>query len=168
MATEKALLQKTVSNEVLTRLVDSLPLMESTTSNKRKPLKNDFFKDKFGVRSAIQTGIPNTIFELIQSYTSLTDTDWAGILDISTKSLKRYRNQEEYNFKASHSEKIIEILEVTSMGLDVFGDMDKFKLWMNTPNFALRSLKPIELLKDSYGKELIIGELTRINYGIFI
>lgn len=52
--------------------------------------------------------------------------------------------------------------------MEVFEDMDQFKLWLDTPNFSLGSLKPIELLKDSYGKELVIGELTRINYGILV
>ncbi|MFV8326047.1 antitoxin Xre/MbcA/ParS toxin-binding domain-containing protein [Flavobacterium sp. ZS1P14] len=46
--------------------------------------------------------------------------------------------------------------------------MEKFKLWLNTPNFSLGKLKPKDLLTDSYGKELVIGELTRINYGILV
>ena len=58
--------------------------------------------------------------------------------------------------------------EVTKVGLDVFGDMEKLKLWLNTPNYALGQLKPIELLKDSYGKEMVISELTRISYGILV
>ncbi len=58
--------------------------------------------------------------------------------------------------------------EVTKVGLDVFEDMEKFKRWLETPNFSLGNLKPIELLKDSYGKELVMGELTRINYGILV
>ena len=56
--------------------------------------------------------------------------------------------------------------EVIYIGLDVFGDMKKFKLWLDTPNFSLGNLKPIALLRDSYGKEMVISELTRINYGI--
>ena len=58
--------------------------------------------------------------------------------------------------------------EVTNIGLDVFGSMDKFKLWLDTPNFSLGNLKPLELLKDSYGKEMVISELTRISYGILV
>ena len=50
----------------------------------------------------------------------------------------------------------------------LFGEMEKFKLWLDTPNFSLGNLKPMELLKDSYGKELVISELTRINYGILV
>ena len=63
---------------------------------------------------------------------------------------------------------IVEMVEITSVGLDVFGDMDKFEPWLDSQNFALGNLKPNELLKDSYGKELVISELTRINYGILV
>ena len=58
--------------------------------------------------------------------------------------------------------------EVTNVGLDVFGNMEKLKLWLKTPNFSLGNIKPMDLLRDSYGKELVISELTRINYGIFV
>jgi uncharacterized protein (DUF2384 family) len=44
--------------------------------------------------------------------------------------------------------------------------MDRFKSWLDTPSFALGNVKPLELLRDSYGKEMIVGELTRIRYGI--
>ena len=62
----------------------------------------------------------------------------------------------------------IEMAKITSLGLDVFGEMDKFKLRLDTPNFSLGNLEPKELLKDSDGKELVISELMRINYGILV
>jgi len=37
------------------------------------------------------------------------------------------------------------------VGLDVFGNVEKLKLWLDTPSYALGKLKPIKLLKDSYG-----------------
>lgn len=113
----------------------------------------------------IREGVPYSLFSLIQHITPFTEDNWADFLDISTKSLQRYR-QTSRRFKSIQSEKIIEMAEVTNVGVDVFGDMDKFKLWLETPNFSFGNLKPLELLKDSYGKEMVIGELTRINYGI--
>jgi len=115
----------------------------------------------------IRQGVPYSLFNLIQHYTPFTENDWADVLDISTKSLQRYK-QSSKSFKSIQSEKIIEMSEVTKVGLDVFGDMEKFKLWLDTPIFSLGSLKPMELLKDSYGKELVISELTRMNYGILV
>ncbi len=129
---------------------------------------SDFFDDKMMVIAAIRAGIPYSMFDVIQDNAPFTEDNWAGFLDISTKSLQRYKTSEAFHFKAIHSEKILEMAEVTNVGLDVFGSMEKLKLWLNTPSYALGNLKPIELIRDSYGKELVITELTRINYGIFV
>jgi putative toxin-antitoxin system antitoxin component (TIGR02293 family) len=126
---------------------------------------SDFLKNKMMIVHIIRDGVPYSLFARIQDYTPFSEKDWSNFLDISTKSLQRYKQQPR-KFKPIQSEKIIEMAEVTNIGLDVFGDMDKFRLWLNTPSFALGNLKPIDLLRDSYGKEMVIGELTRINYGI--
>ena len=127
-----------------------------------------FLEDKMLIIVAIRTGIPYSLFDLIQNYTPFSENDWANFLDISKKSLHRYRTSPEHHFKPIHSEKIIEMAEVTKVGLDVFGNIEKLKLWLNTPSYALGKLKPIELLKDSYGKEMVISELNRINHGILV
>ncbi len=128
---------------------------------------SDFFTDKLLMILVIRQGVTYNLFNLIKDTTPFTEENWADFLDISTKSLHRYK-QTSKSFKPIQSEKIIEMAEVTNVGIDVFGDMDKFKLWLETPNFSLGNLKPMELLKDSYGKELVISELTRINYGILV
>ena len=140
--------------------------------NKTQAGKNDltysgFITDKMLIIEAIREGFPYSLFDLIQHYTPFSEQDWAGFLNISTKSLQRYK-QSSKQFKPNHSEKIIEMAEVTTVGLDVFGDINKFRTWLDTPNFSLGNLKPMELIKDSYGKELVISELIRINYGILV
>ena len=128
---------------------------------------DEMLSDKMLIIQIIRTGIPYSLFSLIKNVTPFTESDWATFLDMSTKSLQRYK-QESKNFKSIHSEKIIEMAEVTDFGTKVFGDLEKFKLWLNTPNFALGNVKPVELLRDSYGKEMVIGELNRIEHGIFV
>jgi len=95
------------------------------------------------------------------------DKDWAELLDLSTKSMHRYKQQAKV-FRPIQSEKIIEMAEVTKIGIDFFGDREKFKTWLLIPNFALGNTRPIDLLKDSYGKEMVVAELTRVAHGIFI
>jgi putative toxin-antitoxin system antitoxin component (TIGR02293 family) len=129
---------------------------------------NEFLSNKMMIINTIRAGIPYSFFKLIQNYTPFTETEWADYLDISTKSLQRYKASENHHFKPIHSEKIIEMAEVTNAGLEVFGSPDKLKSWLNTPNFALGNLKPSELLKDSYGKDMVMGELVRISHGIFV
>lgn len=141
---------------------------QKVNTRSKKVTYEIFLDDKMLIIAAIRAGIPYSLFDLIQHYTPFSENDWADILDISTKTLQRYKADSEHHFKPIHSEKIIEMAEVTKVGLDVFGDLDKLKLWLNTPCFALGKLKPIELLKDSYGKEMVISELHRINHGILV
>lgn len=128
---------------------------------------SEFLTDPILMITLIKEGIPYSLFSLIKDTTPLSETDWAIYLDISTKSLQRYKESSR-RFKPMQSEKIIEMAEVTSIGVDVFGKEEKFRLWLETPNFALGRQKPKELLMDSYGKELVIGELIRINHGILV
>jgi putative toxin-antitoxin system antitoxin component (TIGR02293 family) len=152
----------------LNKEITALLRKTKTDLHSRTITYQKFLEDKMLIIVAIRTGIPYSLFDLIQHYTPFSENDWAGFLDISTKSLQRYKNAAEHNFRPLHSEKIIEMAEVTKAGLDVFGDIEKLKLWLNTPSYALGSLKPIELLKDSYGKEMVMSELNRINYGILV
>jgi len=148
-------------------------LFKPSSENKRSgSVKNsltysEFLSDKMLIISLINTGVPYSLFDLIKNVTPFSEGDWANFLGISTKSLHRHK-QDSKQFKPLQSEKIIEMAEVTHVGKEIFGDMEKFRLWLDTPNFSLGNMKPMELLKDSYGKELVVSELTRINYGILV
>lgn len=167
-----------------TRLIDEVKklnyeLHKLTVSESEPTIKNseidesegddwsDFFAKKFLVVKAIRMGLPYKLFLTIQNIIPYTLKDWSDFLDISPRSLTRYR-KEAKPFKSIHSEKIIELVEVTMLGIDVFGNYEKYSLWLDTPSYALGNLKPSELLKDSYGKAMVIGELTKIDHGIFV
>ncbi|MEN8186683.1 MAG: antitoxin Xre/MbcA/ParS toxin-binding domain-containing protein [Bacteroidota bacterium] len=127
-----------------------------------------FFTNRLLIVKSIRSGIPYTLFKHIKDITPFTENDWATFLDISTKSLQRYKKDSEYVFKPIHTEKIIELAEVTNLGKDIFDSTEQFYTWLNSPSLALGNLKPIELLRDSYGKEMVMNELNRIDQGIFI
>lgn len=127
----------------------------------------NFFENKMLIVKAIRSGLPYELFEKIKEVTPFTDDEWADFLNLSTKTLHRYKSDPDFKFKPIHSEKIIELAEVTSYGKDVFDSNEQFSNWLNTPSFALGNLKPAELLKDSYGKEMVLGELNRIEHGVF-
>jgi putative toxin-antitoxin system antitoxin component (TIGR02293 family) len=129
---------------------------------------NDFLKNPLLLVHAIREGVSFDFFNLIKDKTPFNDEDWASFLGISTKSLQRNKTKDSFVFKPIQSEKIFELAEVTSLGNNVFDTEVAFYSWLNTPSFALGSLKPIELLKDSYGKEMVLGELYKIDQGIFV
>jgi len=152
-------------NKEITSLFKRSQIGKKLLSFRNEITFTDFFSNRLLMISLIREGVPYSLFSLIKDYTPFTESEWSGFLEISAKSLQRYK-QSSKHFKSLQSEKIIEMAEVTNIGLDIFGGMEKFKLWLNTPNFSLGGSKPIELLKHSYGKEMVVGELTRINHGI--
>ena len=169
---DNCLITETMTDEGITRKLDRAIAMVIKRSESKKYFASikdiryeNFLTNKMAIIWLIREGVPYSLFKLIRNYSPFSESDWSAILDISTKSLHRYK-QTSRLFKPIQSEKIIEMAEVTYVGLDTFGDMDKFKLWLDTPNFSLGSLRPLELLKDSYGKEMVLAELTRINHGI--
>ena len=128
---------------------------------------SNFFDNKMLVIKAIRQGVPQEVFEKIQQITPFSEEDWANYLNVSKRTLQRHRNDYNYSFKPIHTEKILELAEVTLYGKSVFDSNDHFYKWLNTPSYALALLKPAELLKDSYGKDLVMRELNNIEYGVF-
>lgn len=129
---------------------------------------HEFLSDRMLVVQAIRAGVPFSLFTLIKKETSFNDEEWADFLNISLKSLQRYKTAKDYLFKPIHSEKIFEIAEVTELGRSIFDSNEKFMLWLSTPSFALGNLKPVDLIRDSYGKEMVVRELHHIDQGIFV
>lgn len=127
----------------------------------------DLLKNKMLVVQSIRHGVPYTLFQEIQKQTPFTEEEWADYLNLSTKSLQRYKAADKHLFKPIHSEKIFELAEVTELGKEIFGSQEKFYRWLDSPVQALGGQKPAELIKNSYGKELVMDALHRIDQGIF-
>ncbi|MEO6131722.1 MAG: antitoxin Xre/MbcA/ParS toxin-binding domain-containing protein [Saprospiraceae bacterium] len=135
----------------------------------RKAIKKsfmDYLGDNLLMVEVIRKGIPYSVFAEVEKLYPFTKQDWEEVLDLNMRSILRYKAQNKL-FKSIHSEKIIELGEIFVFGIEVFGDEDKFRLWLQTKNFAIGNIKPIELLRDSYGQELVVNELHRMDHGIF-
>lgn len=126
-----------------------------------------FFSNKVKLINLIQVGISFSLFESIKALFPFVDQEWADFLGTSTKSLQRYKADGNFVFKPLHSEKIIELAEVIYFGLEVFDTEAQFFEWFHTVSYALGGVKPIDLVKDSYGKELVLDEINRLEYGVF-
>jgi putative toxin-antitoxin system antitoxin component (TIGR02293 family) len=124
------------------------------------------FENKIKLNEMISTGLSYHLFEKVQDNAPFSKEEWARFLDVSVKTLDRYKHNNK-SFKTFQSEKIIGMIEVIERGIEVLGDMKMLKKWLYTPIPAFSDSKPIDLLNSSYGKELLLDELGRIEYGIF-
>jgi len=132
-------------------------------SSTRSHRENDTL---FIIRS-INNGISYETYAQIRNKSPYDDSVWARFLQVSTKTMERYSKNNNV-FKPLQSEKIVELSEVFANGLEYFQDVQKFKLWLETPNFGLDGLRPLDLLSTSYGKDLVLDILVSAEHGVFI
>lgn len=119
----------------------------------------------FSIIDSVNRGISFTTFEAIIKKYSFTLQNWADFLHISNKTLSRYQ-KESKTFDALQSERILQIEILYTKGEEVFGNRDNFTKWLETGNLALGDILPLDLLKSSFGIQLLIDELTRIEHGV--
>lgn len=124
--------------------------------------------DKLLIAMAVRRGVTNQLFNEIKVNSPFDDSQWSKFLNINIRTLQRYRGEREHVYKPLQSERIFELAEVVCKGNAVFDNSEHFQIWLNSPSLALGKEKPINLLDSSYGKDLVLAELNRIEYGIFV
>lgn len=106
----------------------------------------------------------NTLMALAQKI-AITIQDLANIMHISERTLQRY--EDNAIVKSEYAEKAVELARLYTRGEEVFGSMDKFKLWMKTPLIVFKGETPLSLLDTSAGFDIVFKELGRIEHGVF-
>lgn len=89
----------------------------------------------------------------------------AVVLNLSERTIQRYSLNKKLSTEASA--KALQLAKLYARGENIFGDLERFKKWMEHPNIALAMKKPKELLDTTFGFQLLNEELVRIEHGIF-
>lgn len=122
-------------------------------------------KDVIYLIEAVRRGFTFTIFYRFAKTTPFSLVEWSVFLNMSERTMQRHK-RENRSFDPIYSEKILQVTLLYNLGIEVFGDKDKFNTWLDTQNLALGGIKPKELLDNSFGIGLLKDELTRIEHGI--
>ena len=115
------------------------------------------------VLAALQ-GIPALLFFSVADQTGYRREQVADVFDTSLKTFQRYE-REHRNLNPQDSEKVLKMQALFTLGAEVFGAADAFRRWMDKPAFGLGNQVPFSLLRTSGGIDLIMDELTRIEFG---
>ena len=119
----------------------------------------------FDILNTSRKGLAKRALMALAKEISLTLQEFANIMHISERTLQRYEDDEI--IKTEYTEKAIELARLYTRGEEVFGSLDKFKIWMKTPLHVFKGETPVSLLDTSIGFDMIFKELGRIEYGIF-
>jgi putative toxin-antitoxin system antitoxin component (TIGR02293 family) len=109
-------------------------------------------------------GVTKTALINLAKCLALTVGQIARLLPVSERTLQRYPPQKHFN--AAVSERVLRLAEVAARGAEVFGDKDRFLAWINQPSVPLGGSTPLSLLGSSFGTEMVLDELGRIEHGV--
>jgi putative toxin-antitoxin system antitoxin component (TIGR02293 family) len=113
----------------------------------------------------IKTGITKNVLQKMMDTLDIHIEDMADLLHTTDRTLRRYENDTILN--TEQSERVLELAKLYSFGKEVFGNLDKFKLWMNDKILALGNNTPKEFLDTSLGIQMLTQILGRIQYGVY-
>jgi putative toxin-antitoxin system antitoxin component (TIGR02293 family) len=118
--------------------------------------------DKIGM---IKKGLSKNNLDEVKNEVSLDYVTLSSILSVSRAKLLSKKKNEK--FDTVTSERIMLLGDLISYGQSVFGDNDRFNIWLRKPSIALGGKAPLELMDTVYGIEEIKNELGRIEYGVY-
>jgi putative toxin-antitoxin system antitoxin component (TIGR02293 family) len=121
-------------------------------------------QNHFSLVSAAHEGVSVAAFFDLLDITGLSQVELASLLDVSAKTMTRYR-QEGKKLNALNSEQVLKIIALYQKGIEVFGSLGSFNRWLRKPAFGLHTNIPLVFLQTSGGIDLILEELVRLEYG---
>jgi putative toxin-antitoxin system antitoxin component (TIGR02293 family) len=119
----------------------------------------------FDIIKLARQGFPKKALLALAKKISLNIQELSNILHISERTLQRY--EDDAIIKTEYAEKAVELARLYTRGEEVFGSMDKFKLWVKSPSLAFNGEAPVTILDTSAGFDMVFKELGRIEHGIF-
>ena len=129
-------------------------------------VKSSNFSSDLDIIKLTRDGLPKKALVGLANKISLSLQELANIMHISERTLQRY--DDDAIIKTEYAEKAIELARLYTRGEEVFGSMDKFKLWVKTASHVFKGEAPVDMLDTSAGFDMVFKELGRIEHGIFV
>lgn len=98
-------------------------------------------------------------------FLNFSPDQFAHLLPITLRTIQRYSSKQK--FSPTISEHIIQLVFLVGKGIEVFGSLEKFMGWFNTPSKALGGRVPSDLVSLKTGTQMVMDELGRIEYGVY-
>jgi putative toxin-antitoxin system antitoxin component (TIGR02293 family) len=113
----------------------------------------------------IKKGVPKNALDKTMQMMDFSLDEMSNLLHISERTLRRYDESAHLNIE--QSERIIELNNLYQYGVQVLGNLDSFKIWINSPILALGQQKPKSFLDTSLGICMLKNILGRIEHGVY-
>ena len=120
------------------------------------------------IHGALVKGLPYAVLvHIVDSASALSIDEIADAVGISSRTLRRQKDQPERPMPPDLASKTWFLAETLAQASAVFGGRDAAERWMARPAMALDGARPIELLRTLQGAELVTEFLGRLEHGVY-
>lgn len=119
------------------------------------------YRSSADIISSIRSGIRRETVLTFCRKIQRSLTVLAKVLPVSYSLLTK---REVYD--AQVSERVMQIADLYNAGLKVFGEVDRFNVWLDTPAPQVHGQRPFDLLDTAYGISLVKQWVQRIDHGL--
>lgn len=146
-----------------TRFEDLVPeaLSDTTSLAKARPEGTTFQKTLAKVRR----GLPYSALEALQKQASLSQGQMAALVGIPERTIGR--RKKEGRLTPSESDRVERTSRIMALAVNVFGEEERAKEWLQRPSRALDGETPLSLLDTDVGVRAVEDELLRIEHGTY-
>jgi len=110
-------------------------------------------------------GVTKRTLQRLADYGGISIKSLAQLLPISERTIQRYEDSKK--FSPDVSEHLIVIARVLFRGHEVFSDKEALNQWLTTSILGLGQRTPLSLLDTSFGAQLVMDELGRLERGVY-
>ncbi len=115
------------------------------------------------VSELVEKGIPSNEISSIVHFLDFRVSEIAKATSVSPSTVSRWEPDTAIGAPGSHQ--FFKIDQLIRKGVDLFGGLEEFRGWLQSPNMALGNSVPAKLLTSMIGLELVDEALEALQYG---
>jgi putative toxin-antitoxin system antitoxin component (TIGR02293 family) len=128
--------------------------------NAEKSIPGDFDLIKL-----TREGIKKSSLKTLASYLGISMEAMSGLLHTSYRNLQR--KDDDTVLDTLKTERVLELATFAQRGIDVIGQKEAFAEWVQSPIVVLGNKKPLDFLDTSFGINILLKILGRLEQGVY-
>ena len=110
-------------------------------------------------------GIKKSTLKSLAEHLGITMETMSRLLHSSHRNIQR--KDEDALLDTLKTEKVLELASFAQRGIHVIGSKEAFKEWLHSPLVVLGNKMPLDYLDTSFGIQMVIKVLGRLEQGVF-
>ncbi len=139
---------------------DTLRVILGGNKSTKKMIGGDF-----DLIALTREGVKKSSLKSLAAYLGISMETMSRLLHSSHRTIQR--KDDEALLDTLKTEKILELAAFAQRGIEVTGSKEAFKEWLHSPLISLGNKTPLDFLDTSFGIQLALKILGRLEQGVF-